>query len=185
MRREPPLGLQASVQSAFTSFPSQISTKSFCWRGESGCKRRRSSTPSPSTPPSTCLCRRVGNLGMLVLDANSKINWKLNKLPFRRNLLQAFKELLFAPPTTHHPPPLDKQHPAPASADMGLLIKEPSLDVCAAAAPRAPPQGFDPPQAILAVLAAPSDKRLFSSPPLGFDASHQPGNAQTFSLIKN
>lgn len=48
-------------------------------------------TPLPQHAPSACLQRHAGNLRMLILDLKSKINVKLNKLPFKRNLLQAFR----------------------------------------------------------------------------------------------
>lgn len=94
----------------------------------------------PQHTPSTCLRRRAGNLRMLVLDPKSKINGKLNKLLFKRNLLQAFKGPLF--------PLLDKQHHAHASADIGLLIKNVVLEVQTAPSPGGI-QGSEPLQIII------------------------------------
>lgn len=51
--------------------------------------------PLPQRSPSTCLCGRAVNLRMLVLELKSKINGKLNKLAFKKNLLQAFEGLRF------------------------------------------------------------------------------------------
>lgn len=60
-------------------------------------------TPLPQHAPSACLQRHAENLRMLILDLKSKINVKLNKLPFKRNLLQAF--------IIHMPLQEDRLHP--------------------------------------------------------------------------